>query len=129
MGRSDYCEAGCMDHWDLIRWRGAVAQAIRGKRGQQLLRELLAALDTMPEKRLISHELEKDGQVCALGCVGRARCITMNDLDPESYHNIAERFGISQALVREIEWINDEQAIGDEERYRVVRAWVERQLT
>jgi hypothetical protein len=46
MSRSGYSD----DHseWDLIRWRGAVASAIRGKRGQAFLRELLVALDAMP---------------------------------------------------------------------------------
>lgn len=55
MSRSGYTE-DC-DGWDLIRWRGAVASAIRGKRGQAFLREALAALDAMPEKQLISHDL------------------------------------------------------------------------
>lgn len=45
----------------MIRWRGAVASAIRGKRGQAFLREMLAALDAMPEKRLIAGSLVFDG--------------------------------------------------------------------
>lgn len=57
MSRSGYSEDYDGDHWDLIRWRGAVASSIRGKRGQAFLREALAALDAMPEKKLITGDL------------------------------------------------------------------------
>jgi hypothetical protein len=61
-GYSDGCEG-----WDLIRWRGAVESAIRGKRGQAFLKELLAALDALPEKKLVANELVTlQGQVCIL---------------------------------------------------------------
>lgn len=60
MSRSGYTE-DCEDDWALIRWRGAVNSAIRGKRGQAFLREMLAALDVMPEKRLIAGNLVFDG--------------------------------------------------------------------
>ena len=72
MSRSGYSDE--CDGWDLIRWRGAVASAIRGQRGQAFLREMLSALDAMPEKRLISEELERDGEVCAMGAVGQRGC-------------------------------------------------------
>lgn len=58
MSRSDYSED--LDMWDLIRWRGQVASAIRGKRGQKLLRDLAAALDAMPVKALIADELQTE---------------------------------------------------------------------
>ena len=38
MSRSGYSDD--LDNWDLIRWRGQVSSAIRGKRGQGFLREL-----------------------------------------------------------------------------------------
>ena len=50
------------NEWSLIRYRGAVKSAIRGKRGQAFLREMLAALDAMPEKRLSAGALIFDGQ-------------------------------------------------------------------
>jgi hypothetical protein len=138
MSRSGYTDDGC-NGWDLVRWRGAVASAIRGARGQALLREMATALDSMPEKRLIANELERDGTVCALGCVGLARGIDMSATDPEDYEQVAELFGISQALAREIECVNDEAYMwridrrgftkrtaqeAEEERWKVVRAWV-----
>lgn len=65
MSRSGYIDDGDIEHWDLIRWRGAVASAIRGKKGQSFLLEMLHAMDALPEKKLIAHDLLKDGSVCA----------------------------------------------------------------
>ncbi len=63
MSRSGYSDD--LDSWALIRWRGQVASAIRGRRGQAVLRDLLAALDAMPEKALVASELETpQGEVC-----------------------------------------------------------------
>lgn len=41
MSRSGYTDED--DIWAMIRWRGAVTSAIRGKRGQQALREWVAS--------------------------------------------------------------------------------------
>lgn len=128
MSRSGYsCDGG----WSLICWRGAVKSAIRGKRGQAFLKELLAALDAMPEKVLIREQLQADGQFCTLGVVGHARGLDMEQLDPYDYDQVAGAFNISQALAREIEFINDEYAWHTEdpgERWRRVRNWVEQQI-
>ena len=127
MSRSGYSE----DHeqWTMIRWRGAVASAIRGKRGQAFLREMLAALDAMPEKRLIGHELEYDGNVCAIGSVGKARGLDMSELDPEDPYTVANVFGIARAMAAEIVFENDEGAgywskETPEARWHRMRAWV-----
>jgi hypothetical protein len=124
-GYSDDCEG-----WELIRWRGAVASALRGKRGQEFLRKLLAALDAMPNKRLIEGELEQDGEVCALGSLGRAQGMDMSKLDPTEPEEVASAFGISPALVKELTFVNDEWNWREtpEERYEVVRNWVLKQL-
>jgi hypothetical protein len=124
MSRSGYSDE-YDGEWQLIMWRGAVASSIRGKRGQAFLRELIAALDAMPEKRLIAHELQSGAGVCAIGSVGVKRGVEMSDLDPECPEDIAGRFGIADALVREIEYINDEvnYRATPEERWQHVRAW------
>ena len=125
MSRAGYNDDG--GGWDLIRWRGAVTSAMRGKRGQAFLRELLTALDALPEKRLIQQELELGGEVCALGAVGRARGIDMKNIDPEEYDDVAATFGIPQALAREIEYENDEgtwKPETPEQRFERIRAWV-----
>lgn len=124
MSRSGYTDEND-DNWSLICWRGAVTSAIRGARGQALLREMLEALDAMPTKRLISGELEKDGEHCALGAVGAKRGMDMSDIDPDEYEQVASRFGIAEALAREIEYINDDWAHETPERRWVrVHKWV-----
>lgn len=130
MSRSGYSD-GDYDHWATIRWRGAVAQAVRGKRGQAFLKEMLAALDALPEKKLIRDELQDayDGNlVCALGAVGRVRGIDMERIDPEDSATVAGTFGIPDSLAREIMWMNDEGFFGDrhnpEALFWKMRAWI-----
>ena len=107
MSRSGYTNDGD-DNWALIRWRGAVNRALTGARGQAFLRELLAALDAMPEKSLVSSELESGGEFCALGVVGRARGIDLTGIDTEDWQQVSDEFGIAGAMAREIMWENDE---------------------
>ena len=106
MSRSGYSD-DC-DGWALICWRGAVKSAIRGARGQALLRETLTALDAMPVKELIAHELVQDGEFCTLGVVGQKRGIDISALDPEDRESVAVAFGIAPALAAEIVYENDE---------------------
>lgn len=124
MSRAGYSD-DIDDNWSLIRWRGQVASAIRGKRGQAFLRELVASLDALPEKRLIAHDLQSDCGVCAVGSVGLRRGIDMSGLDPECYEAVAGAFGIAEPLVREIEFENDEAfwVSTPEDRWRHMRAW------
>lgn len=127
MSRSGYSD-DYDDQWALIRWRGAVTSAIRGKRGQKFLREMATALDALPDKILIAEELEQDGAVCALGSVGKARGIDMAKIDPEDWDTVSAAFGIPDALAREIMWENDEGNYRFEspaERWKRVRTWVQ----
>lgn len=128
MSRSGYIDDG--EQWDMIRWRGAVTSALRGKRGQDFLRELLAALDALPEKRLVSDELEIEGEVCAIGAVGRARGVDMERLDPEDHEQVAAAFEIPNSLACEIMYLNDDYYTLEtpENRYIRMHAWVRAQL-
>lgn len=128
MSRCGYCYD--IDQWDLVRWRGAVAKATNGARGQKLLRELLAALDAMPEKRLIANQLESNGEVCALGCLGRAKRIQMQEIDPDDYEKVAAAFDIAHALAQEIVFMNDDWNRGatPECRWTAMRQWVSEQI-
>lgn len=54
-------------------WRANVGRSLQGKRGQQALRDLEAALLALPEKRLIAGNLTKDGMVCTVGALVVAR--------------------------------------------------------
>ena len=128
MSRSGYSDD--LGAGELARWRGAVESAIRGKRGQKLLREMRDALEAMDERRLISDELEaSDGSddVCALGAVGRVRGIEMRHLDPDNRYQIAAHFDIAEALAAEVVFENDEGGRASEtpeERWIRVHAWV-----
>lgn len=127
-GRSGYCDDGG-DNENL--WRGSVMRALRGKRGQAFLKELIKALDALPEKKLIAHELEDEGSFCAIGAVGRLRGMDMSKMLPENWGALAKEFGIAQAMVREIEYENDEGPWDDntpEGRFIYVRAWAVKNL-
>lgn len=130
MSRSGYCD-DIEDAWRAIIWRGAVASAVRGKRGQAFLKELLCAMEGLPEHKLIAHELETEGAVCAIGAVGKARGIDMKGLNPEDTERVASTFGISNAMAREILFMNDEYMYmpeTPEARYSRMRKWVEGQI-
>lgn len=107
MRRSGYSD-DCDDDLAMGRWRGRVASAMRGKRGQAFLREMLEALDALPEKRLVAEVLEAGGAVCAIGSVGKARGIDMSEIDPEDYGKVAATFGIAEPMAQEIVYMNDE---------------------
>jgi hypothetical protein len=130
MSRSGYS----YDCENLALWRGAVKQAIEGKRGQAFLKEMLATLDAMPVKELIAGYLEDGGEVCALGSVGRARGIDMTPLDPEEPEGLAKAFGIAPCLVQEIEFENDENINSlpgqntAARRWQHMRVWVAAQI-
>lgn len=130
MSRSNYSE-DC-GGWELIRWRGAVASALRGARGQAFLRELAAALDAMENKRLIREDLEYSGEVCALGALGRARGLDMSKIDSEYREQVASSFGIAEALAAEVMYINDDflgERHSPESRFQAMRQWVASKIT
>lgn len=112
MSRSGYSDD--YDPLDNGRWRGMVASALRGKRGQFFLKELADSLDAMPEKRLIANELQADGVFCTIGVLGAARGIDMSQLDPEDHDQVAAAFGIAPCMAQEIVFENDEAFDGRE---------------
>lgn len=135
MSRSGYSH-DMDDLWAHIRWRGAVNAATNGKRGQAFFRELLAALDAMPEKRLVPRHLEADGEVCAIGCALRQRGTAMPDIheddwDDEARNDVAKIAGIAPALAAEIMYWNDEGGSYRETpelRWQRMRDWVASQI-
>ena len=167
MSRAGYCD-DLDDPLEHGRWRAQVRSATRGKRGQKLLRDLLAALDAMPEKRLVTDTLEisaeadekhaqswvklfndpsaadryrehhvktrhseyRNGDVCALGALGRVRGLDMSGLDPDEPEGVAAAFDIASPLAREIVYLNDECGYREtpEQRWERMRAWVASQI-
>lgn len=132
MSRSGYHD-DYDNRWQLICWRGAVNSAMNGQRGQAFFREMLIALDALPEPKLVAHHLVKyDGptdanMVCAIGAVGLKRNVDMTNIDPEDSSSVAGKFNISDALAREIVYMNDEWGPSKEtntERYYRMRRWI-----
>lgn len=133
MSRSGYSD-DIDDNWALIKWRGRVTSAMRGRRGQKFLKELLTALDAMPEKRLVASEFEKDGEVCALGAIGKARGIDMSNLDPDddgSTEILASQFNIADPMAKEIVYMNDDgfYSATPEIRWTRMREWIASHIT
>lgn len=129
MSRSDYSDD--LDNWTMICWRGAVKSATRGKRGQAFFKELLEAMDAMTDKKLIAHELESEGQFCALGVLGNARKIDMSKIVPTEFDQVSKEFNIAEALAREVVFMNDEDCYTTEKpegRWIRMRRWVETQV-
>jgi len=157
MSRAGYDEE-CDDPLALGRWRAAVNSAIRGRRGQAFLREALATLDAMPDKKLIAGDLVVDGyqheydetfivgadelcdmrgvprpmgSCCLLGAVAVSRKMDVSNLDPEDIESVAPRFGLSDAMTREIVFWNDEGGPYNETpeaRWIRMRSWIEQHL-
>ncbi len=123
-GYSDECE-------NLAMWRGIIASASRGKRGQAFFRALLEALDAMKDKRLVEGELQtEEGAVCALGCLGKARGVDLESVETSDWPALGELFDIAPQLAQEVMYVNDEQfrVSGPEARWRIVRDWTARQI-
>jgi hypothetical protein len=137
MSRSGYSD-DC-DGWQLIMWRGAVASAIRGKKGQAFLREMAAALDALPGRALIANSFQAGAGVCALGSVCASRGIEAPKLPDNEYwddydhgaREFAKRaLGIPNALAAEVMFLNDDGWYEEtpEQRWTRMRAWVAKQI-
>lgn len=141
--------------WELHRQAGL--NAIKGRRGQAILRELEAALVALPEKKLLRGNLAKAGGVCAIGALALKRKIDAGEardaalawmedqVDPETdsemYGEQTEFFakkhlGVVRALAHKIAFQNDEgHSEGvpayketEEERYVRLLAWVRSEI-
>lgn len=126
MSRSDYSD----DCEYLGLWRANVEKTISGKRGQEFLKDLVSALEAMPQKRLIRGAIEENGEVCAIGAVGLQRKVDFDDLDPDEYDHVAKVFRISSMLVREVAYINDEHHRYEtpEARWTAMHTWAKSNL-
>jgi hypothetical protein len=132
----DYDEGG-----QFARWRGIVASATRGKRGQKFFRDLLTVLDAMPIKRLVAAEFQtEEGDACALGALGKARGSSLSGILTTDefgfvdcdHRKLGTLFNIAEQLAQETMWINDEAGPyggeTDEQRWTRVRAWAAQQI-
>lgn len=144
MSRSGYVDGWGYDspeeQWALICYRGAVKSAIRGKRGQKLLRQLREALDAMPVKELIDMEMQApSGAYCALGALAAHQGRDLKEMrfeDETDVPRIAGEFDVAASLIKEIVFENDEGFMDSykdtpevrKRRWQRIRNWVENQI-
>ena len=135
---SRYCDS---DDYDWEPWMegqaaGAIRSAIRGRRGQRLLRDLIAGLNALPEPELAAGSLEdpETGCVCALGAVRLQRGpeavpLRFDPSDPDiDWRELAEPFDISETLAHAVVAQNEYGSRRNDEqsrrrRWLSVRAW------
>lgn len=141
---SRYCDSDDYDYepWMEGQAAGAMRSAICGRRGQRLLRDLIAGLDALPVPELAAGSLEdpETGCVCALGAVRLQRGadavpLWFDPTDPDvDWRKLAEPFDISETLANAVVSQNDEcwGTRNDEQsrrhRWRSVRDWAVRNL-
>ncbi len=129
MSRSGYSDDYDSNYANL--YRGIVDRAFKGKRGYAFLVELAKAMDETPKEnqRLIAHDLvRKDGEVCAIGVVCKARGLDVSKVDIEDAESVGKAVGISRSMAAEIEYMNDEFGRTNEtpeERWIRMRKWIQ----
>ena len=124
-GYTDDCE-----YLDL--YRSTVSRAMNGKRGQSFLREMVAAMDAIPEKVLITEALvDENGDCCAIGSVCLARGMETGSIEYDCAESVGKAMGISQSMAAEISYMNDEWSPGEspERRWKRMRSWVQHEIS
>jgi hypothetical protein len=135
MSRSGYTEDDDESFPNALEfYRTRVGNALSGKRGQAFLRELVEALDALPEKVLGDGQLmSSDGYACALGAVALKRGVATDGLDPDDHKTLSDVFGVARCMIAEIEYENDEGPAywvteTPEGRWRRMRWWAQENL-
>lgn len=133
MSRSGYVEDDEENRFGL--YRGNIARATRGKRGQRFFRDLVAALDALPEKRLIEGALEEEeGSVCALGALRKANGVALEPLRESDWDALGAAFDIAPMLAQEVMFENDDDfgyhdGETPEQRWTRMRRWAAAQVS
>lgn len=126
-------------------WEANLRRSLEGRKGQQSLRELEAALLALPEKRLIADELESDkGEVCAVGALAKFKHYSGSMSLPEVYDEldeykveeamlaVAKDLGVPKLVAVAIIQQNDEDAhhhsMTPERRYERLLDWTQQRI-
>lgn len=119
-GYIDYDGGDEFDHFRAAGWSSNVRRCIAGRKGQLLMWQLYLALESLPERALITAALvDRQGSYCTLGALARYRGLTIPDdlketedgEQPDEYEfaeAMGPLFGIKDMLAREVMFENDE---------------------
>lgn len=124
-------------------WQANCTRSLRGKAGQEALKDLEAALLALPSKRLIADSLiDEEGEVCAVGALALHKKVAIKhdsdaDLDTEGF--AADELGVPRLVAWTIVMMNDEEfdsrwtkgkmiPYTPEERYEAMLNWVRLKL-
>jgi len=127
---------GFPDNYTLIPYRNG--QAADGPRYKALGNSMavpvmawigrrIAAVDALPEPKLIPNDLQADGAYCTLGAVGAKRGTELSKVDPDDHYTVARVFDIPHSLACEIMFENDEGSYSSEtpeQRFKRMRKWL-----
>lgn len=120
-------------------------RCLKGKRGQAFLKEMEAALLTLPQKKLINGAVCQEGQVCAIGALALKRKRDAGDSiaaalywlekeAPDEWQEsdatadyAEEHLDVLRRLAFRMAWVNDLKEPEEEtpeQRYERVLKWV-----
>lgn len=120
-------------------WEANLTRSLAGRRGQQSLRELEAALLALPEKRLVADALETDAGVCAIGALAKFKQYDGDMALPEvldeyeeykvqdAMLKVAKELGLPKLVATAVIAENDDSYppnMTPERRYERVLSWV-----
>lgn len=113
-------------------WQANCERSMRGKRGQEELRELRESLLALPDKRLILGALEdEEGGVCAIGAYGKRKGLDLSKFEVDSD---TDEVGIAGGMPPLVAWkvveMNDLllDHLTAEKRYEQMLSWVDSML-
>lgn len=142
MSRTDAFDGDVDEKFPAHLWDSWYSRSLKGKRGQKNLRDFIAALDAMPEKRLIADaEVEKHpvddereyevAGVCAVACFAASRGEDPRwfggeeDSDIFTTAELGKNAGLSWTMAWEMARANDDVFSDStpEERWQKMRDW------
>jgi hypothetical protein len=113
-------------------WQANCERSLRGKSGQEELRELRSALMELRVKRLIKGSLEdEDGGICAIAAYGKRKGLDLSEFDLDYG---SDEVGIAGGMPKLVAWkvveVNDVELdhVSPELRYERMLAWIDSKL-
>ena len=113
-------------------WQSNCDRSLRGRQGQEELKQLRAALLALSDKRLIHGSLvDEEGCVCAIGAYAKQKGLDLSSFDSYSY---TDEVGIEGGMPPLVAWkvveMNDLEFddVTPEQRYEKMLAWVESKI-